>query len=254
MSSVVGGDYAQARAACDTLLAVWVTSLDATVEQAVKGDRLAARSYATSYVELANFLARELSDQPDEQHWMTRIARREAYSLPFRSCTVEDRPGLSITLTLLSDMRHMTVLQPLDWPQPCTSPLGRLWDLDDRGVSEFERVVDQVVDGARTPLEELLETFDLSHTDAGRLFGVTRQAIAQWLTHGVPSDRLAKVTTVAQIASLLRHNLVSERIPGIARKTATAYGDRTMLEMIAANDHDRLHELTRQSFDWSTAA
>lgn len=249
------GTYAEVREACDTLLATWVTAIDATLAEAVQGDRLAARSYATTYVDLVDFVSARLPGDPHERRWLARLARREAVSLPFRSCLVEDHAGLSLVLTLMSDIRHMSPGAPeLIWPQESRTRLYSHFEIDDRSVQEFERVVDRVVDGSVSPLEEVIDSFDLSYTDAGRLFGVTRQAVSQWLVEGIPAYRQAKVTTVAQVASLLRHYLVPERIPGIARKPADAYGGRSMLDMIESDDQLELLELTRHSFDWASTA
>lgn len=253
--SSLWGTYDELRSACDSLLAAWVTAIDATLEDAVQGNRLAARSYATTYIALVDFLCENLPDAPTERRWLARVARREAVSLPFRACLVEDRAGLSVTLTLVSDIRNMSPHAPeLPRPPECNARLYSRFEIDDREVHEFERVVDQIVDGSVSPLEEVIDTFDLSYTDAGRLFGVTRQAVSQWLGEGLPADREAKVATVAQIASILRHYLVPERIPGIARKPADAYGGRSMLDMIEADGHLELLELTRRSFDWASTA
>lgn len=249
------GTYDEALAACDGLLSTWVGAIDATLAEAVQGDRLASRSYATSYVDLVDFVA---STHPGDSHtrtWLARVARREAVSLPFRACVVEGRVGVSVVMTLLSDMRHMAPgTSELVWPTGCASRLHSRLTFDDRGVQEFERVVDRIVDGSVSPLEEVIGSFDLSYTDAGRLFGVTRQAVSQWLAEGVPTDRRAKVTTVAQIAALLDRYLVSERIPGIARKPAEQYGGRSMLEMVESDEHLELLEITRRSFDWASTA
>lgn len=249
------GTFEDARRACDASLSVWVTAIDASLADAINGDRLAARSYATTYIQLVDYLSARLTTRPAEQQWLARVARREAVALPFRSCLVEDRVGLSVALTVLADLRRMLPDVPeLPWPGNCTALLSSRFEVDDRGVREFERVVDQVVDASQSPLEEILATFDLSLTDAGRLFGVSRQAVSQWLSEGVPADRQAKVVTTAQIATLLRRYLVAERIPGIARKPAAAYRDRSMLEMTAADEHLELLDLTRRSFDWASTA
>lgn len=104
--------------------------------------------------------------------------------------------------------------------------------------------------------EELLlsieEPLALSKTELGRLFGVSRQAIDGWRRHGVPSARQAKAATVAATVDLLTHRLKIERLPGIARRRARAYGGLTMLEMIERNRHEELLELTRRSFDWAS--
>ena len=255
VESSLWGTYDEVREACDTILSSWVSAMDETLADAVQGDRLAAKAYATTYADLVDFLSTRLPAASPEQHWLARVARREAVALPFRSCLVEDRPGLSVALALVSDIRRMSSeADELIWPIPCTARLSSRFEVDDRGVREFERVVDAIIDDSASPLEEVIGAFDLSLTDAGRLFGVTRQAASQWLTEGVPSDRQAKVTSVAQVASLLRHYLVPERIPGIARKPADAYGGRSMLEMIENDEHLALLDITRRSFDWTVTA
>ena len=104
---------------------------------------------------------------------------------------------------------------------------------------------DKLLDGIEEPLA-------LSKTELGRLFGVTRQAVDGWHLHGVPAARQAKAATVAAIVDLLSHRLKRERIPGVARRPARAYGGLTMLEMIERDRHEELLELTRRSFDWAS--
>jgi hypothetical protein len=103
-----------------------------------------------------------------------------------------------------------------------------------------------------TLLDPIGETFELSETELGRLFGVSRQAVGQWRERGVPSSRKAKVATVAAIGDLLHHQLKAERIPGIARRPAEAYDGLSMLEMIERDREDELLSLVRRSFDWAS--
>ena len=105
-----------------------------------------------------------------------------------------------------------------------------------------------------TLLDQIAETLELSETELGRLFGVSRQAVGQWRERGVPSNRMAKVTTVAAICDLLQHQLKPERVPGIARRPAPAYGGLSMLEMIERDRQDQLQSKVRQSFDWAASA
>ena len=102
-----------------------------------------------------------------------------------------------------------------------------------------------------TLLDPIAAGLELSETELGRLFGVSRQAVGQWRERGVPSSRMAKVATVAAICDLLRHRLKPERIPGIARRRADAYGGLSMLEMIERDREDELLTLVRRSFDWA---
>jgi putative IMPACT (imprinted ancient) family translation regulator len=63
---------------------------------------------------------------------------------------------------------------------------------------------------------------------------------------------MARVTTVAAICDLLGHQLKPERIPGISRRPADAYGGLSMLEMIEHGREDELLTLVRRSFDWAS--
>ena len=103
-------------------------------------------------------------------------------------------------------------------------------------------------------LAEIETSFGLSKTEIGRLFGVSRQAVDQWRVRGVPGDRQEKAATIAATADLLSHQLKGERLPGIARRRARAYGGLTMLEMIERDRHQDLLERVRAAFDWASAA
>lgn len=109
--------------------------------------------------------------------------------------------------------------------------------------------------GPRTDhiLDEIASTLALSRSELARLFGVRRQALTDWSKRGIPSGRLAKAASVAATCDLLRRYLRAERIPGIARLPAEAYGGRTMLEMIEQDRHEELRERVRRSFDWDAA-
>ena len=105
-----------------------------------------------------------------------------------------------------------------------------------------------------TLLDPIAERFELTETELGHLFGVSRQAVGQWRERRVPSNRMAKVTTVAAIGDLLGHQLKAERIPGIARRAADAYGGISMLEMIERGREDELLRMVRRTFDWASPA
>jgi len=103
-------------------------------------------------------------------------------------------------------------------------------------------------------LGPIAETFELKETEIGRLFGVSRQAVGQWRDRGVPSNRMTRVTTVSAICDLLGHQLKPERIPGVARRPAEAYGGLSMLDMIERGREDELLRMIRRTFDWASPA
>jgi len=105
-----------------------------------------------------------------------------------------------------------------------------------------------------SPLRRAMTTLDLSSSDVARLVGVKRQAVDKWLLAGPPAGRLGKVGTIADIADILRHRL-RDGVPAVvARRPAEAYGGRTMLELIAADEHEWLLGSVKESFDYSRVA
>jgi hypothetical protein len=128
--------------------------------------------------------------------------------------------------------------------------------VDDLAAQRFQRHVRRLLSNPEDdhPLRRLMRLFGLSKSELGRLFGVTRQAVDGWLAHGVPPDRQDKLATLLALADLLERKLKTDRIPGIARRPADAYGGKTMLDLIAADRHRELLGTARASFDWSQAA
>jgi hypothetical protein len=160
-----------------------------------------------------------------------------------------------LALHLVSQMRAY-----MPGADPLMPPSGRSaaahWDVDDLQLRRFLRSVRRALDlvNESEPLRDVMSALDLNLTELGALFGVSRQAAAQWLSQGVPSDRQAKAATVAAVCDLLERKLKPGRLPGVARRPAHAYGDRTMLQVIADDDHDWLLDSVRDSFDWTRTA
>ena len=73
-----------------------------------------------------------------------------------------------------------------------------------------------------TLLDPVAETLELSETELGRLFGVSRQAVGQWRERGVPSNRMAKLATVAAICDLLAPPAEAGANPGDRPPTGAA--------------------------------
>lgn len=128
------------------------------------------------------------------------------------------------------------------------------WDVDAAHLQSFIDGVRRELSKPAGPLETIAETFGLNDTELAKLFGVRRQAVAQWRADKIPPARIAKVTTVASLADLLSRKLKRDRIPGVARRAADAYGGLDMMGMIAADRHDELLTAARASFDPSATA
>ncbi len=125
---------------------------------------------------------------------------------------------------------------------------------DSLDYQRFARVVLRELSGAGTGLERVMVSWKLSVTDVARLFGVARQAVQQWLEVGMPPARQVKLLAMLRLGELLESNLQPERIPAVVRAPAKAYRGRSILEAIAADDHDAVLESVERSFDWSSTA
>ena len=107
---------------------------------------------------------------------------------------------------------------------------------------------------AAADLERTLRVLDISLSEAGRLFGVSRSAVEQWLQRGVPEARLARTANLARIADILERNLKPERIAAVVRGPAAAYGGESILALVGEGRDDEARELLEQAFDWSRTA
>jgi DNA-binding XRE family transcriptional regulator len=105
-----------------------------------------------------------------------------------------------------------------------------------------------------TPLDRIAAALSLNRTELARLFGVRRQAIEQWEMRGTPGERQEKLATIGAIVDLLSAKLKRDRIPGVVRRTASAYGGRSILDAIAAGDEESVLDELRDAFDWATTA
>jgi len=180
------------------------------------------------------------------------LLRTFAADAPFSPWVKLKGPGTGVALDLLARARALLPgVEPLLLPADASFP--RIDD-DPEALLRFTRLVAQELQAEQSDLERVRSVFGLNVTELAGLFGVTRQAASLWLVDGPPSARLAKVASVAAVADILVHRLKPARIGGIARKPTAAYGGRSMLELIAADEHDWLLESVRRSFDYAATA
>ena len=245
-------------------------SFSQIIPLALSGNRAAAYAYVAIWRELKNSVLSALHEvKPDlvlmvEGHlyvadvkgWpalgSALVLEAEAMEAPFSKwITATDDVGTGVCAAMIQKVRELVPgLQPVALS---VSDLPH-WEQSETQMRAFRRHVNSALGETDPSLERIRNVFDLSLTQLGELFGVSRQAVSQWLESGIPEDRLAKVATVAAIADLLDYRLRSERIPGIVRRQAPAYGGSTALELIKQDRHDELLEIARRSFEWSIPA
>jgi transcriptional regulator with XRE-family HTH domain len=214
-----------------------VDAILSPLPDAIRGDEAAARRYARAW----RRLVRDLVGASDAPEATVDVLDHLALTAPFA-------PGGPVA-ALVSAAGGIIDDVPLE---PLTIDAATLPDPLD--YQRFSRVVLLELSGAGTGLERLMAAWQLSISDVARLFGVARQAVQQWLGDGAPAARQPKLATILRIADLLDRNLLPERVPGAVRTPAAACGDRSMLQAIAEDDHDEVHEAVARSFDWASTA
>ena len=124
------------------------------------------------------------------------------------------------------------------------------------GPEDFHRFASLATGGhpGSIALDRIERVFDLSETEVGGLFGISRQAVTSWRVKGIPAARQQRFNDILRITDLLELRFLPERIPGIVRTPAPAYDGRSMLQMIADGDEANLLEQLRATFDWAATA
>jgi hypothetical protein len=231
--------------------------IESNFQGAIGGDPRQVRAYVAAYREL---IARIL-DVVDESHrdlavsgasWMKTALERGAIGAPFTVWARMLGPSRGVAVAIVAGLREM-----LPGAEPLQAPAGGLlpeWTLDEAAVARFYRAVLGELERSKGPLERIRVVLGISRTELARLFGVRRQALEQWSVRGVPGDRQEKLATLGEISDLLAAKLKADRIPGVVRRAAAAYGGRSALAAIADGDEERVLAELRDAFDWAAAA
>jgi hypothetical protein len=212
-----------------------VREVERALPRALRGEAAAARRYARAW----RGLVRALLAAHDAAAAAADVLDHLALTAPFHP----DGPLnalLSAAAGIITGMRSSAVPSP---PAPLPAPLA---------YERFTVAVLQELSGSGSELARLMAGWQLSISDVARLFGVTRQAVQQWLDDGVPAARQPKLLQILRVGDLLERNLERPRIPAVVRADAGAYGGGSMLEMIAEDRHDDLLESVERSFDWAS--
>lgn len=103
---------------------------------------------------------------------------------------------------------------------------------------------------ARRDLERMLAVWGLSQAEAGRMFGVSRQAVAKWLADGIPADRAVAIADLSAATDLLVRYLSRDRIPAVVRRPIPAEGGSSLLDLLAQGSHGDIVRVCRAMFDF----
>jgi hypothetical protein len=214
-----------------------VREMERALPRALRGEAAAARRYAKTW----RGLVRTLLASHDAGAAAADVLDHVALTAPFHP-EGPLRALLSAASGIIEGVHASPVSSP---PAPLPAPLD---------YERFTLAVLQELSGPGSNLARLMAGWRLSVSDVARLFGVTRQAVQQWLDDGVPPARQPKLLEVLRIGDLLERNLQPSRIPAVVRSDARAYGGRSMLELIADDRHEELLDSVERSFDWASTA
>lgn len=262
--------------ATEKIAGAMVREIDASLPRALAGERAQVRAYVHAYRmltdEVLDAIGAERPDlimfdaahrrvlvagvksfaRPAAVDWAKAALEQEAMSAPFSEWVGTYGAGRGTAVALIAHLRRT-----LPGTEPLVPPRKRRlpdWPVDERRVVDFYREVLDELARTETPLQQIASLLGLTHTELARLFGVRRQATEQWQARGVPSERQEKLATLGEIADLLAAKLKRERIPGIVRRAAPAYGRRSILQAIADDDENLVLAELRDAFDWASAA
>ena len=122
----------------------------------------------------------------------------------------------------------MTTLSTLD---PREAARRLVTEQGDAGwLSAFADELDRRL--AREQLTRVMAVWQLSRSELGRLFGVSRQAVTKWLHDGVPAERLPQVADLAATSDLLVRYLKRDRISAVVRRPAPNLDGRSLLDLV----------------------
>jgi hypothetical protein len=99
---------------------------------------------------------------------------------------------------------------------------------------------------AAAALADVRARLGLSWAHAGAIFGVSGQAVQQWVDRGVPLERVAAVDRVAELVAELGKRFKAPRLPAVVRAPLPILDGRTILETLASEGVAPVYEMFRR--------
>lgn len=99
------------------------------------------------------------------------------------------------------------------------------------------------------------DAFGLSNAEIGGMFGESDREIGTWFMNDwVPSEHCGKLSVVFKVAVVLNYRVKNGALPAVVRRQASAYGGKSVLELITDDRHEWLLEDVESAFDYSSVA
>ena len=136
-------------------------------------------------------------------------------------------------------------------PREAAEQLLQTATVDAAWLDAFSEYLDQRRSGLS--LAQVLSLWDLSQSEAARLFGVSRQALSKWFRQGIPSERAQATVDLAAANDLLVRYIKRERIPAVVRRAIPALGGVSLLDLLEQGRTGELLKACRDMFDFERA-
>jgi len=243
-------DLVEASKTAATVIPDIVAALDRLMPRLTAGrDRASVRRYWVFTHEAAQALATLPARNPDalpSSVVVFELLRRDTAEMPW---VAPSQDGIGLLTVLVDRLRGFTA----GLPQHCVRARP---DIDEHHFRWFLKSMAEVeYEQERTsPLRRAMTTLELTSRDIAELMGVKRQAVDKWLFAGPSVGRYSKIGAISEISDILRYRLRDGMPAIVVRRPADAYGGRTMLEVIAADEHEWLLRSVKESFDYSRIA
>ena len=98
-----------------------------------------------------------------------------------------------------------------------------------------------------------LTVWDVSQSEAARLFGVSRQALSKWLVQGAPAERAEAIADLAAATDLLVRYLKRDRIPAVVCRPVPAANGDSLIDLLGQGRTPELLTLCRAMFSFDQA-
>ena len=119
----------------------------------------------------------------------------------------------------------------------------------------LRRVIDRLDQELNaSPLQRTVRLWDISATQLGQMFDISRQAASKWLADGAPASRRDQVAVLGHATDLLDQWVKRERIPAVVRRPVDRLGGRTRLEVALDGQFELLRDELADTFDLTRIA
>ncbi len=147
-------------------------------------------------------------------------------------------------------MSAVTMIRELD-PEVAAEHVFTAHKHEDAWLDAFTENLDRR--RAREGFTRMLKVWNISQTEAARVFGVSRQAVSKWLRQGIPPERATAISDLAAATDLLVLHLKRDRIPAVVRRPIQTLGGVTLMDLLAQGDTRTLLETCRDMFRFERA-